>query len=179
VVTKHIAVIARQRRLGTYKPTFDERLKEYNNKILEMNFNNMMEQNNKTFYPAIEQDKFYLPEQNKTLPDGNNSLSADNEEKKKEDEIKEDLQDSFKKYQDEFKKAEEESIKADEKIRDSKPIDFKLNKSNKNSNVISLDKYNNQNKAKKTANKDTRFKYKHLDLEIVKDYFTYLRHYLF
>ncbi len=46
LLTKRTAVKARTKRLGTYKPNFEERLKEYQKNILEKNFKNFINNNN-------------------------------------------------------------------------------------------------------------------------------------
>ena len=45
LATKRIAVKARTKRLGTYKPNFEERLKEYQNNLLEQNFKSFVNDN--------------------------------------------------------------------------------------------------------------------------------------
>lgn len=160
VITKNLAVLARSKRLGTYQPSFEERLREYNNKILEYNFNNMMNQNNKTLYTAInqdtkiDQDRIYIPQvNNNQLPDKNIN-AIPNEEKK-------DLNSN------------------QEKTDIPKPIDFKLNRNNEKSNVINLDKSKQPLDDKKTIStakkKNTsRFESKELDINTIKKYFNYL-----
>jgi predicted transcriptional regulator len=82
VVTKHIATIARQKKLGTYKMTYDERLKETQEKIFETAFNKFlvnMEQYQLTQDKTIKNYAEMLEEkQQEKLPEPTKKIEIEN-----------------------------------------------------------------------------------------------------
>lgn len=166
VTTKHIAVTARKKRLGIYQPSFEERLKDYNNQILEYNFKNMINRNNELYVAVgeVPTNRSYLPLPSNEINKKNNDVVSDPKV-------------------DEEPEQKEESQKSNpfkglgKSLKDKKVIDFEEEKKREDKEQSENNKKLNVSQKSDKPKRSTgasKYSAKNLNLENIKSYFSYL-----